>query len=132
MAAITYALSEMAVRDALRLRTDLVTFLNNDATKIDIDYRGSAKTFINVWRSGGFPSRYITTDRAIMTFHCYGTTRKVALDLATLLAGVLHDFDGHTYADTYFYDAVVQSHFYLPDNNHARYVITALIRTRPA
>lgn len=129
---IEYALTELAVRDMLRSKTDLVTFLNSDTRKIDMDYQGDSKVFVNLFRSGGSPSRYLGTDNAVMAFYCYGGSRKQALDLSNHVIEVLQNTAKEVINDTYYYDCVVQNTYYSPDDNHERYIVTAVIRTRKA
>lgn len=120
--------TELAVRTWLRTRSAVVSLLSNDTRRIDVDAPKEGRDYVALYRAGGAPDRYVPLDTAAITFHCYGGTRKKALDLQTAIVGALHSMSSETLSEGVFgRDAEVLSAFWLPDGDHARYVVTALV-----
>ena len=117
---------EEVVRDYLRGDSELMTLLDNEPSRLNAEYKGNIKaTHVTLYRAGGFMNEYVPIDSALVTFHCYGTTRSVAARLAEELARALRDITLYSWP---LQTAAVQSIGYLPaGDGTARYVVTASV-----
>lgn len=134
LAESTAVLTEFAVRDYLRTVPGLLERVSGDTRKIDLDYSGKG-TFLTLYRAGGFPHRSLPMDRALITFHCWGTTRHAAALLEVQLVKALRSLSStQLNADVFCFAAeVTSSGAYLPSSEgQHRYVASAAIDTRQA
>lgn len=127
----TATLTEFAVRDYLRTVPGVLARVSNDTRRIDLDYSGTG-TFLVLYRSGGGPYRGLPMDQAVLTLHCYGSTRHAAALLEAQAVLALQALSNTPLNDTVFaYGASILARGqWLPDAGAARYVVTANVRTR--
>ena len=119
--------TEAAVREYLRSRTGLMGLLNNDPKRLNMEWTGDARASrVNLYRAGGSQDSYVPIETAIITFHCYGTTRPAAADLADAVALEMRRV--RTSPDSPLRSARVESLNWLPTSDGvARYVVTTVV-----
>ena len=117
---------ESDVRDYLRTRPALMALLNNEEARCNMEWAGNAKaTHLTLYRAGGYQHDYAPIDQAAINFHCYGTTRSVAADLAEQLARELRAV---SLAAAPLASASVVSLSYQPvQDGTARYIVVATV-----
>lgn len=133
VAEYAHVLTEFAVRDYLRTVTAVKAAVGNDTRKIDLDYSTTGRsTYLVMYRSGGAPAELVPVDRALLTFHCVGSTRHAAEILRVALTQALRTLNGTNLNDTVFcYGATVESVSWLPfEDGTPRYVVSSLVLTR--
>lgn len=87
-----YPLSDLAVRDLVRVLPETLSLLSNDTRKIDIEFgRTTLCPYILVYRQGGTLDRNTGIDRASIVLQCYGKTRMTSLRLALTVSAELAD-----------------------------------------
>lgn len=131
-ALLSAPLTEFAVRDYLRTRSAVKSCVGNDSRRIDLDYSGTGN-YLVMYRAGGAPRSTLPLDTAILTFHCYGSTRHAAALLEAALVTVLQSLNAQNLNDdTYCQAASVLSRgAWLPTSDgRARYIVTAGVTAR--
>lgn len=117
---------EELVRDYLRADTGVMTLLDNEPKRMDVEYKGPIKaTHVTLYRSGGYQTDYTPLDVALVTLHAYGTTRRMAATLADEVARAMRTL---TSMARPLVSASVESLTYLPaGDGTARYAVTASV-----
>jgi hypothetical protein len=117
---------EELIRDYLRGDADVMALLNDDPERVNMEYKGNTKaTHVTLYRAGGFQHEYAPLDFALVTLHCYGTTRSVAARLADEIARALRAVSNY---HAPLQSASVQSLGFLPTGDGtARYAVTTSV-----
>lgn len=124
---------EFALRDWLRTRSNVMDLLDADPRRLDLDWRGEERaTHVVLYRDGGGQDLYTPTETGFFTLHCYGTTRKVASDLANAVAYELRRLQAAALNNAVTaYWARVETLAWLPGNAGSqvipRYVVTTSV-----
>jgi hypothetical protein len=120
---------ELDVRQWLRTNSAVVgQVVSGD--RVDFGYEGANPgTRIRLFRSGGGPDAIVNVDRALMTFQCFGSSRKAADDLAGVLVRELRRL--HTSREHPLRVAEPAGPVWSPDEaGHAMYSVTALVTAK--
>jgi hypothetical protein len=118
---------EATVRDYLRSRPNLMALVNGDVKRVNMEWTGpSQASRVNLYRAGGGQNDYVPIETAAITFHCYGSTRPAASDLADAVAREMRAI--HSTPGSPLLSASIESHglSYTPDGV-ARYVVTTSV-----
>lgn len=121
---------EAAMRDYLRGRPSLMALLNGEDARLNLEWTGNLKaTHITLYRAGGGYDDYQPLQTVAITFHCHGTTRMVASDLAeTLAAEVRRIVQGPLNDSVKAKSASVESLTWVPTSDGSpRYVVTTVV-----
>ena len=126
---------EFALRDWLRSRTALMTALDGDTKRVDLEFKGplTAK-HVTLYRAGGAQHPYVPTETAFISVHCYGQSRAQAWSLTDLVAAALRAMiDEPLNPDVRGHGATVESIAWLPASEDTpRYVVTTNVTTSTA
>lgn len=95
--------------------------------RVDFGYEGANPgTRVRLFRSGGGPDPIVNVDRALMTLQCFGSSRRVADDLAAIVIRELRRL--HTSREHPLRVAEPSGPVWSPDEaGHAMYSVTALV-----
>lgn len=122
---------EAQIRDYLRGDTNVMGLLNDDETRMNMEWKGAiSATHVTLYRSGGAMHDYLPHDFPAVALHCYGSTRPSASTLAEAVARSLREMSA---ADTPLLSASVESINYLPTpEGTARYIVTTVVAAQLA
>lgn len=120
---------ELDVREWARSDAAIVAQVVS-AERVDFGYPGdNPGTRIRLWRAGGGPDATVNLDRALITFQCFGSSRKAADDLATILVRQLRRL--HTSRQHPLRVADPAGPTWSPDEaGHPMYTVTALVTAK--
>lgn len=81
---------EVVVRDYLRAQPGVSSLVNDDPTRINLEWKGDARaTRVVVYRTGGGQHPYLPLHQPVLTFSVYGSTRPAAAGLADAIVQAL-------------------------------------------
>lgn len=118
---------ELELRDYLRDDTAVMAILNNDDSRMNMDYAGNeAATHVTISRAGGSMNGYYPFDYPVFSLNCHGSTRPAA---AALTSAVTNSLRALSSVNVPLLTASVESVVYLPTtpDGVARYVVTTVV-----
>lgn len=120
---------EESIRDYLRSRTSVMSLLNNDDKRCNIDWTGEAKAkHITIFRAGGPLHAYLPHQNPVVIIHCFAGSRSAAAELAEAVANALRSINQ---SHEPLRSCSVESLSYVPAvDGTARYSITSVVTSR--
>lgn len=127
----TFGSVELTLREYLRHDPQLLQFINNDIRRIDIDDAGVNKTFVTIFRAGGFIADKINYQEAGIQLHCFGSSWNNAQKLANIVVHALRICHGYQYAGVRI-SSISSINMY--DNplvdGQSRFVVSTIVRNK--
>lgn len=120
---------EAEVRDYLRGRDEVMSLLNGDVRRLNLEWSGNTSaTHVTVHRAGGSILDYVPIDAPAVVLSCYGSTRPAAAELAGLIAHAMREV---SMRDLPLCSAAVESMNWLPTAAGVpRYVVSTVVTAR--
>ena len=120
---------EVLVRDYLRSVPYVMTLLNDEPPRINMDWKGDMRaTHATLYVAGGEYHDYVPLHHPLIIVHCFGSTRPAAAQLAETIALAIRGIhEGHRPLAS----GDVLSVLYVPTTDGvARYIVTTFVVTK--
>jgi hypothetical protein len=118
--------TESVLRDYLRTRPAVMGLLNDDPKRLNMDWQGDMRaTHVTLYIAGGNYHDYAPLHNPLIVFHCFGSTRPAAADVAEAVAlEIRRIHEGHKPLCS----GEVLSLLYVPTTDGvARYIVTTYV-----
>ena len=117
---------ELDMRDYLREQETLMSLLNDDPKRLNMDWTGNLNaTHVTLYLAGGSMNDHNPLSRPVLGIHCFGSTRSAAAALSDEVAKQIRAIGPE---DRPLCSATVESVVYLPTTDGvARYVVTTAV-----